>query len=117
MRWRGPARLFPARARLGPASAAGRPLTLKYNILVETVVPRPGDAPEAPEPDVDEDDLGLEEEEVVAPVVPVAGDPAEPTEDVSRYRMPDTRNREMFAIADELMGASKIKAMCEDGKS
>ncbi|HUR61196.1 MAG TPA: translation initiation factor eIF-1A [Candidatus Thermoplasmatota archaeon] len=38
-------------------------------------------------------------------------------EAVNRYRMPDTRNREMFAIADQLMGASKIKAMCEDGKS
>ena len=38
-------------------------------------------------------------------------------EAVNRYRMPDHRNREMFGIADQLMGASKLKVMCEDGKS
>jgi translation initiation factor 1A len=27
------------------------------------------------------------------------------------------RNREMFAIADQLLGASKIRVMCADGKS
>ena len=41
----------------------------------------------------------------------------ESEEAVNRYRMPDHRNREMFAIADQLMGASKLKVMCEDGKS
>ena len=41
----------------------------------------------------------------------------ESDEAVNRYRMPDTRNREMFAIADQLMGASKLRVMCEDGKS
>ncbi|MCA1819343.1 MAG: translation initiation factor eIF-1A [Halobacteriales archaeon] len=41
----------------------------------------------------------------------------ESDEAVQRYRMPDHRNREMFAIADELMGASKLRVMCEDGKS
>jgi translation initiation factor 1A len=51
-----------------------------------------------------------------APVaVPVEG--MESDEAVNRYRMPDMRNREMFAIADELMGASKLRVMCEDGKS
>ncbi|MHB8633882.1 MAG: translation initiation factor eIF-1A [Thermoplasmatota archaeon] len=71
-----------------------------------------------PKPDEDEpSELDAAEEileEAPAPVVPVEG---EPTEDVARYRMPDTRNREMFAIADELLGASKLKVMCEDGKS
>lgn len=38
-------------------------------------------------------------------------------EAIRRYRMPDPRNREMFAIADQLMGASKLRVMCEDGKS
>lgn len=34
-----------------------------------------------------------------------------------RYRLPDHKNREMFAIADQLLGASKLIVMCEDGKS
>lgn len=34
-----------------------------------------------------------------------------------RYRMPDPSLREMFAIADQLLGASKMIVMCEDGKS
>ncbi len=34
-----------------------------------------------------------------------------------RYRMPDPTLREMFAIADQLLGASKMIVMCEDGKS
>ncbi len=34
-----------------------------------------------------------------------------------RYRMPDHKKREMFAIADQLLGASKMIVMCEDGKS
>ncbi len=34
-----------------------------------------------------------------------------------RYRMPDPTRREMFAIADQLLGASKMIVMCEDGKS
>ncbi len=38
-------------------------------------------------------------------------------EDVRRYKMPDKIKGEMFAIADALMGASKITIMCEDGKS
>ena len=49
---------------------------------------------------------------------PAEGEPGiESEEAVQRYRMPDTRNREMFAIADQLMGASKLRVMCEDGKS
>lgn len=31
--------------------------------------------------------------------------------------MPKKPKREIFGIADQLMGASKIKVMCEDGKS
>ena len=34
-----------------------------------------------------------------------------------RYRLPDPALREMFAIADQLLGASKLIVMCEDGKS
>ncbi len=34
-----------------------------------------------------------------------------------RYRLPDPKNRELFAIADQLLGASKLIVMCEDGKS
>ncbi len=34
-----------------------------------------------------------------------------------RYRLPDVKNREMYAIADQLLGASKMIVMCEDGKS
>ncbi len=34
-----------------------------------------------------------------------------------RVRLPDVKNKEMFAIADQLLGASKMIAMCEDGKS
>ncbi len=31
--------------------------------------------------------------------------------------MPNISRREMFAVAEQLLGASKIKIMCEDGKS
>ena len=34
-----------------------------------------------------------------------------------RVQLPDPKNREMFAIADQLLGASKLIVMCEDGKS
>lgn len=34
-----------------------------------------------------------------------------------RAPFPKRNKREMFAIADQLLGASKIKVMCEDGKS
>lgn len=35
----------------------------------------------------------------------------------SRAKLPDPRNREIFAIADSLLGASRIKVQCADGKS
>jgi translation initiation factor 1A len=84
-------------------------------------VPKPGE-------DADDDlvepvvDPGLEVAEAVEKDGEFEPDPSvmeggDSIEAVNRYRMPDTRNREMFAIADQLMGASKIKAMCEDGKS
>ena len=38
-------------------------------------------------------------------------------EDMMRVPMPKDYKREMFAIADQLLGASKIKIMCADGKS
>jgi translation initiation factor 1A len=85
-----------------------------------------------PKPDIDEEPVGEEPEEVLdadalleeaeaAAPAKAADDAAETglesDEAVRRYRMPDNRNREMFAIADQLMGASKLKVMCEDGKS
>ena len=85
-----------------------------------------------PKPDVDEEPVVAEPDEELdadalledEDAVPAGKDGdetleagLESDEAVRRYRMPDTRNREMFAIADQLMGASKIKVMCEDGKS
>ncbi|MBU2100813.1 translation initiation factor eIF-1A [Candidatus Micrarchaeota archaeon] len=37
-------------------------------------------------------------------------------EAISRIRMPKRKDLEMFAIATQMLGADKIKAMCEDGK-
>jgi translation initiation factor 1A len=34
-----------------------------------------------------------------------------------RLRLPKKQNKEMFAIADQLMGGSRINAVCDDGKS
>ena len=44
-------------------------------------------------------------------------DEGDAMEDYSRVRQPDPRNREMFAIADSLLGASRIKVVCADGQS
>ena len=38
-------------------------------------------------------------------------------EDFTRVRMPRKKKSEMFAVADQLLGAYKIKIMCEDGQS
>lgn len=32
-------------------------------------------------------------------------------------RLPDARNKEIFALADALMGASRINVHCQDGKT
>ncbi len=40
-----------------------------------------------------------------------------PAADVTRVRLPNVKENEMFGIADQLLGASKIKVMCEDGVS
>ena len=77
--------------------------------------------PKVPVKDAEPDEpveeiLDGEEEEVEAvEVAPAEGEDSD--EAVRRYRMPDHRNREMFAIADQLLGASKLVVMCEDGKS
>jgi translation initiation factor 1A len=42
-----------------------------------------------------------------------AGDPGE----YLRVRLPNLREKEIFGIADQLLGASRIKVMCADGKS
>jgi len=38
-------------------------------------------------------------------------------EEYIRLRLPNKRNNEMFAIADRLMGGSRINVVCADGKS
>lgn len=72
---------------------------------------------EATKPPVEDAEALLEDEEEDLGVPGDEGSGLESEEAVNRYRMPDTRNREMFAIADQLMGASKLRVMCEDGKS
>jgi len=50
--------------------------------------------------------------------IKMAEEPFESTEeDVTRVRLPNIKEGEMFGIADQLLGASKIKVMCEDGVS
>lgn len=39
------------------------------------------------------------------------------SEGLVRVRLPKKKSGEMFAIADQLLGASRIKIMCADGKS
>jgi len=41
----------------------------------------------------------------------------EMTEEILRCRFPNKKEGEMLGIADQLLGASRIKVMCEDGKS
>ena len=43
--------------------------------------------------------------------------PGENPEEGQRAPLPKDYKREMFAIADQLLGASKIRVMCADGKS
>ncbi len=38
-------------------------------------------------------------------------------EEYIRLRLPKRNHNEMFAIADRLMGGSRINVICEDGKS
>ncbi len=38
-------------------------------------------------------------------------------EDTSRVRLPNIKDAEIFGVADQLLGASRIKVMCEDGVS
>ena len=40
-----------------------------------------------------------------------------PQEEVVRVRLPSTRDGEIFGVADQLLGASRIRVMCADGKS
>jgi translation initiation factor 1A len=40
-----------------------------------------------------------------------------PEGEVGRVRLPQLRGGEIFGIADQLLGASRIKVMCADGKS
>jgi len=38
-------------------------------------------------------------------------------EEVVRVRMPRTKDGEILGIADQLLGASRVRVMCADGKS
>ncbi|MEM0448879.1 MAG: translation initiation factor eIF-1A [Methanomassiliicoccales archaeon] len=40
-----------------------------------------------------------------------------PEEEILRTPYPNKKEGEMFGIADQLLGASRIKIMCADGKS
>lgn len=40
-----------------------------------------------------------------------------PEEDYSRIRLPNIKEGEIFGVATQLLGASKIQVMCEDGQS
>lgn len=42
---------------------------------------------------------------------------SETEEEYIRLKLPNRRNNEMFAIADRLMGGSRINVICADGKS
>ena len=41
----------------------------------------------------------------------------EPEEEYIRLKLPNKNDNEMFAIADRLMGGSRINVVCADGKS
>jgi translation initiation factor 1A len=41
----------------------------------------------------------------------------ESNEEYIRLKMPNRKNQELFAIADRLMGGSRIHVVCADGKS
>lgn len=41
----------------------------------------------------------------------------EQSEEILRCPFPNRREGEMFGVADQLLGASRIKIMCADGKS
>jgi translation initiation factor 1A len=41
----------------------------------------------------------------------------EQSEDVLRSPLPNRKEGEMFGIADQLLGASRIRVMCADGKA
>ncbi|MFQ6127948.1 MAG: translation initiation factor eIF-1A [Thermoplasmata archaeon] len=46
-----------------------------------------------------------------------AGEDKEISDELVRVRLPNGKSGEMFAIADQLLGASRIRVMCADGKS
>lgn len=46
-----------------------------------------------------------------------AAAPPEEEEQFVRQRLPDPKNKEIFGIADQLVGGSRIKVNCEDGRA
>lgn len=49
--------------------------------------------------------------------MPRKSESEETGEEIVRVTLPQKRKGELFAVADQLLGASRIKVMCEDGKS
>ena len=45
------------------------------------------------------------------------GDQGAESEEILRCPSPNRKEGEMFGVADQLLGASRIKIMCADGKS
>lgn len=68
--------------------------------------------PRNPDDDDDNDDV---EERQEAPQE--EEEEEESAEEFVRVRLPNTRDREMFGIADQLVGGSRIKVNCEDGRA
>src|SRR5438309_12096095 len=58
----------------------------------------------------------MTEPETFKPSPPIVTGVAEQEEAV-RVRMPRAKDGEILGIADQLLGASRIRVMCQDGKS
>jgi translation initiation factor 1A len=75
------------------------------------VGPNPTGVPDTPEPPAEEATPSPEEEP--APVVEVV----EGGEEVGRLPLPRRNRGEVFGIANQLLGAARIRVMCEDNVS
>ena len=73
--------------------------------------PNPTGVPDTPEPPAEEATPSPEEEP--APVVEVV----EGGEEVGRLPLPRRNRGEVFGIANQLLGAARIRVMCEDNVS
>ena len=70
-----------------------------------------------PEPDPDPAPIGAATSEAPAPAAPARPEPAPPPEvgeDVGRLPLPRRDRGEIFGVANQLLGAARIRVMCED---